>query len=46
MSWQKEVDELKRRMELAREMGGRANVERQHAAGRLTVPQVKGASNS
>jgi acetyl-CoA carboxylase carboxyltransferase component len=37
MSWQKEVDELKRRMELAREMGGRANVERQHAAGRLTV---------
>jgi acetyl-CoA carboxylase carboxyltransferase component len=37
MSWQKEVDELQRRMELAREMGGRANVERQHAAGRLTV---------
>ncbi|MGA3204846.1 MAG: carboxyl transferase domain-containing protein [Bryobacteraceae bacterium] len=37
MSWQREVDELKRRMELARGMGGRANVERQHAAGRLTV---------
>jgi len=37
MSWQKEVDELHRRMELAREMGGSANVERQHAAGRLTV---------
>src|SRR5271166_6663243 len=37
MSWQREVDELNRRMELAREMGGRANVERQHAAGRLTV---------
>lgn len=37
MSWQKEVDELKRRMDQARAMGGRANVERQHAAGRLTV---------
>ncbi|MEO8028422.1 MAG: carboxyl transferase domain-containing protein [Bryobacteraceae bacterium] len=37
MSWQPEIDELKRRMELARMMGGRANVERQHAAGRLTV---------
>jgi len=37
MSWQKEVDELQRRMELAREMGGRANVERQHAAGRLWI---------
>jgi len=37
MSWQPEIDELKRRMELARMMGGRANVERQHGAGRLTV---------
>ena len=37
MSWQPEIDELKRRMELARMMGGRANIERQHTAGRLTV---------
>jgi acetyl-CoA carboxylase carboxyltransferase component len=37
MSWQEEVDELNRRMELARLMGGQANVDRQHAAGRLTV---------
>lgn len=37
MSWQPEIDEIRRREELAREMGGAANVERQHAAGRLTV---------
>lgn len=37
MSWQSEVDEIKRRVELAKEMGGNANVERQHANGKLTV---------
>src|SRR5499433_3710689 len=37
MSWEPEVEELKRRMELARRMGGAENVERQHKAGRLTV---------
>ena len=37
MSWQPEVDEIRRREALAREMGGRENIERQHAAGRLTV---------
>jgi len=37
LSWQAEVDEIKRRLELARQMGGEANVERQHANGRLTV---------
>src|SRR5687768_18309864 len=37
MSWEDDVDELKRRMELARGMGGAENVERQHKAGRLTV---------
>ena len=37
MSWQPEVDEVRRREELARQMGGSANVQRQHAAGRLTV---------
>ncbi|HEY6329223.1 MAG TPA: carboxyl transferase domain-containing protein [Blastocatellia bacterium] len=37
MSWQSEVDELKRRIELAKQMGGPERVERQRAAGRLTV---------
>ncbi|MET0488263.1 MAG: carboxyl transferase domain-containing protein, partial [Candidatus Rokuibacteriota bacterium] len=37
MSWEPEIDELKRRLELARRMGGPENVERQHKAGRLTV---------
>ncbi|MGE0104512.1 MAG: acyl-CoA carboxylase subunit beta [Blastocatellales bacterium] len=37
MSWQDEVDEIRRRVELARQMGGEANVDRQHANGRLTV---------
>lgn len=37
MSWQSEVDEIKRRIELAKQMGGEANVARQHANGRLTV---------
>jgi acetyl-CoA carboxylase carboxyltransferase component len=36
-TWQPEVDELERRRALAREMGGKENVARQHAAGRLTV---------
>ena len=35
--WQPEVDELHRREELARGMGGPDKVERQHAAGKLTV---------
>src|SRR5260370_18914632 len=37
MSWQAEVDEIRRRMELARKMGGEANVARHHANGRFTV---------
>jgi hypothetical protein len=37
MDWEPEVEELRRRMELARRMGGTENVERQHKAGRLTV---------
>ncbi len=37
MSWQKEVDELRRRQAMAREMGGEAKIRRQHDAGRLTV---------
>jgi len=37
MTWQPEIDELRRREELARAMGGAEKVARQHAAGRLTV---------
>ena len=37
MTWEPEVEEIKRRVELAKEMGGPANVERQHASGKLTV---------
>lgn len=37
MSWEPEIEELHRRRELARRMGGPEKVERQHAAGRLTV---------
>jgi acetyl-CoA carboxylase carboxyltransferase component len=37
MSWEPELDELRRREELARRMGGEERVARQHASGRLTV---------
>jgi len=37
VSWQPEVDELKRRAELAKVMGGPENIARQHAGGKLTV---------
>jgi len=37
MTWQPEIDELRRRRELAQQMGGPDKVARQHAAGRLTV---------
>src|SRR6059058_4134437 len=37
MSWEEELGELRRREELARQMGGPERIERQHAAGRLTV---------
>ena len=37
MTWEPEIEELKRRQQLARQMGGAENVERQHKAGRLTV---------
>lgn len=37
MSWEPELEELRRREALAREMGGADKVERQHAGGRLTV---------
>ncbi len=37
MSWQDEIDELKRREELAQKMGGEERIQRQHDNGRLTV---------
>lgn len=37
MSWLEEVEELKRREELARKMGGEERIQRQHDNGRLTV---------
>ena len=37
MSWTPELDELKQRQGMARQMGGPDKVQRQHAAGRLTV---------
>ncbi|HEV7844876.1 MAG TPA: carboxyl transferase domain-containing protein, partial [Thermoleophilaceae bacterium] len=37
MTWEPELDELRRREELARRMGGEERVARQHASGRLTV---------
>src|SRR5918999_4199692 len=37
MSWEPELEELGRREELARRMGGEERVARQHASGRLTV---------
>jgi acetyl-CoA carboxylase carboxyltransferase component len=37
VTWEPELDELRRREELARRMGGEERVERQHASGRLTV---------
>lgn len=43
MSWQKEVDELRRREKLALEMGGAEKVERQKSRGKLTVRERIGA---
>ena len=37
MSWERELEELRRREGLAREMGGTERVRRQHDSGRLTV---------
>src|SRR3954466_2503922 len=37
MTWERELEELRRREALAREMGGQERVERQRASGRLTV---------
>jgi acetyl-CoA carboxylase carboxyltransferase component len=35
--WQSELDELRRRQNLAKEMGGTDKVDRQHREGKLTI---------
>src|SRR5208282_3122543 len=37
MSWEKEVEEIRRRVEIAKGMGGVENIKRQHDGGKLTV---------
>lgn len=37
MTWQDEIDELRRRRQLALRMGGQERVDRQHASGKLTI---------
>ena len=37
MNWQEELDQLRARERMAREMGGPDKVRRQHEGGRLTV---------
>lgn len=37
MSWEREVREIERRRHLARQQGGAAGIDRQHAKGRLTI---------
>ena len=39
MTWQPELDELRRREALAQQMGGADKIKRQHDGGRLTVRQ-------
>ena len=37
VTWQPEIDELRKREELGRRMGGPEKIQRQHAGGKLTV---------
>ncbi len=37
MTWEDELDEIRRRAELAKQMGGPENIKRQHDGGKLTV---------
>ncbi len=37
MSWQPQVDEIKRRVEMAKKMGGEKGIEVQHGRGKLTI---------
>ena len=40
MSWQPEIDELRKREALAKKMGGPEKVKRQHDGGKLTVRTI------
>ena len=47
MTWKKEIEELKKREALAREMGGEERIQRQHENGRLTVRErIDGLADS
>ena len=37
MVWQPEIEELEKRKQLARKMGGQAGIDKQHSRGKLTV---------
>ncbi len=37
MTWKEEIDELAEREALAKQMGGREKVERQHSFGKMTI---------
>ena len=37
MGWEREIEELRTRERLAREMGGKEKIERQRSGGKLTV---------
>lgn len=39
MSWESEVKEIQMRREKALELGGQERVERQHAEGKVTIPE-------
>ena len=39
MSWQKEIDELNKRKNLAQKLGGKEKIERQHKANRNTISE-------
>ena len=43
MSWKPEVEELQQRLAWAQEHGGEANVEKQHAQGRLSIRERIGS---
>src|ERR687893_339992 len=46
MSWEPELEGLRRREELARRMGGEERVARQHASGRLTSASESSGSST
>ena len=37
MTWLEELEEIRRRTEIAKQMGGAENIKRQHDGGKLTV---------